>query len=87
MPTLASMPASTSCVSARSRCRGGAVPGSVVLQTSWSSVGTENVTDTSARRAASASTSRSRTISGPRVMSPKGVAARPRVSMHARVRR
>ena len=35
--------------SARRRCRGGAVPGSVVRQTSSSSVGTENVTETSAR--------------------------------------
>ena len=40
MPTLALIPASTSVVSARRRCRGGAVPGSVVRQTSWSSVGT-----------------------------------------------
>ena len=68
MPTPALMPASTSVVSARSRCRGGAVPGSVFCQTSWSSVGTEKVTWTSARRAASLSTSTSRTISGPRVM-------------------
>ena len=44
MPTPALMPASTSVASARSRWRGGAVPGSVVCQTSWSSVGTENVT-------------------------------------------
>ena len=68
MPTPALMPASTSGASARSRWRGGAVPGSVFCQTSWSSVGTEKVTRTSARRAASASTSTSRTISGPRVM-------------------
>ena len=39
MPTPALMPASTSVASARSRWRGGAVPGSVVRQTSWSSVG------------------------------------------------
>ena len=44
MPTLALIPASTSAESARSRCRGGAVPGSVVRHTSGSSVGTENVT-------------------------------------------
>ena len=44
IPTEARTPASTSVVSARSRCRGGAVPGSVVRQTSSSSVGTENVT-------------------------------------------
>ena len=39
-----------------------------------SSVGMLNVTDTSTRRAASDSTSRSRTIIGPRVMRPNGVA-------------
>ena len=76
IPTLALIPASTSFVSARSRCRGGAVPGSVVRQTSSSRVGTEKVTETSVRRAASWSTSRSRTISGPRVMTENGVAAR-----------
>ena len=64
---------STSVVSARSRWRGGAVPGSVVRQTSSSSVGTENVTETSARREASASSSTSRTISGPRVMIENGL--------------
>ena len=53
MPTDAFTPASTSCRSARSRCRGGAVDGSVVRQTSSSSVGMENVTETSARRDAS----------------------------------
>ena len=53
MPTLALMPASTSVDSARSRWRGGAVPGSVVRQTSGSSVGTENITETSVRRDAS----------------------------------
>ena len=75
MPTEARTPASTSTFSARSRCRGGAVPGSVGRQTSSSSVGTENVTETSARRAASTSTSTSRTISGPRVMIENGFAA------------
>ena len=49
MPTPALIPASTSVVSARSRWRGGAVPGSVVRQTSGSSVGTENMTETSVR--------------------------------------
>ncbi len=73
MPTLARMPASTSRFSARSRWRGGDVPGSVVRQTSSSSVGTEKVTPTSARREASCRTSTSRTISGPRVISPNGV--------------
>ena len=73
IPTLVSIPASTSVVSARSRWCGGAVPGSVVRQTSRSSVGTENVTVTWARRAASARTSTSRTISGPRVMSENGL--------------
>ena len=87
MPTLARTPASTSVVSARRRCRGGAVPGSVVRQTSGSSVGTEKVTLTSARRAASWSTSTSRTISGPRVMIPNGLAARLSSSRHARVSR
>ena len=87
MPTPASIPASTSAERARSRWRGGAVPGSVVRQTSGSSVGTENMIETFVRLAASASTSRSRTISGPRVMIENGVAARPSTSMHARVSR
>ena len=87
MPTDARTPASTSTRRARSRWRGGAVPGSVVRQTSTSSVGTENVTETSARRAASDSTSTSRTISGPRVMIENGFATAPSTSMHARVRR
>ncbi|MDX6438609.1 MAG: hypothetical protein QOF45_1192 [Gaiellaceae bacterium] len=85
MPTLALIPASTSVVKARSRCRGGAVPGSVVRQTSGSSVGTENMTPTSERLAASWSTSTSRTISGPRVISRIGVPDRPRTSRQARV--
>ena len=87
MPTLARMPASTSVFSARSRWRGWAVPGSVRRQTSSSSVGTENVTETCARRAASASTSTSRTISGPRVMMLNGFEASRSASMHARVSR
>ena len=87
MPTLALIPASTSVESARSRCRGGAVPGSVVRHTTGSSVGTENITETSARRDASCRTSTSRTISGPRVMSPNGARARASTSMQARVRR
>ena len=49
MPTEARTPASTSVRNARRRWRGGAVPGSVVRQTSSSTVGTENVTETSAR--------------------------------------
>ncbi len=87
MPTLAFTPASTSSRSARSRWRGGAVPGSVVRQTSSSSVGTENVTDTSARADASCSTSTSRTTSGPRVMSANGFAARASTSRQPRVSR
>ncbi len=87
MPTEARTPASTSARSARSRWRGGAVPGSVVRQTSSSSVGTENVTETSARRAASASTSTSRTISGPRVMIENGLRTSRSTSMQARVSR
>ena len=74
--------------SARSRCRGGAVPGSVRRQTSSSSVGTENVTETSARCAASTSTSTSRTISGPRVIIVERVRApRASTSRQARVSR
>ena len=77
MPTLALTPASTRVFRARSLWRGWAVPGSVFRQTSSSRVGTENVTDTSTRLAASASTSTSRTISGPRVMMLNGVPAHP----------
>ena len=87
MPTLARTPASTSVFRARSRWRGCAVPGSVLRQTSSSRVGTEKVTETLARRAASASTSASRTISGPRVMMLNGFAAWPSASMQPRVRR
>ena len=85
MPTEARTPASTSVRSARRRWRGGAVPGSVVRQTSSSTVGTENVTETSARAAASASSSASRTISGPRVMMWNGFDASRSASMQARV--
>ena len=46
-----------------------------------SSVGDENVTETCARAAASASTSASRTMSGPRVMRPNGVAPRQRLTL------
>ncbi len=49
--------------------------GSVVFQTRSSSVGTETCTPTRTRRAASCSTSRSRTTSGPRVMIENGVSA------------
>ena len=85
MPTLAWIPASTSCFSARSLCCGGAVPGSVRSQISRSSVGTEKVTPTLARFAASTSTSMSRTIIGPRVMILIGFAAWASASRHARV--
>jgi hypothetical protein len=47
----------------------------------------ENVTDTDARRAASTSTSRSRTIIGPRVMIENGFAAAASSSTQARVSR
>jgi hypothetical protein len=87
IPTPAFTPASTSVFSARSRCRGGAVPGSVFRQTSWSSVGTEKLTETSARDAASTSTSTSRTTIGPRVIRLNGLAAAASASRHARVNR
>ena len=64
-----------------------AVPGSVVRHTASSRVGTEKVTETSARRDASASKSASRTISGPRVMIENGFEASRSTSRHARVRR
>ena len=63
------------------------MPGSVRRQISWSSVGIEKVTPTSARRAVSTSTSTSRTIIGPRVMIENGLAASPSTPMHARVSR
>ena len=87
MPTEARIPASTRSESARSRWSGGAVDGSVRRHTSWSSVGTENITETFVRVAARTSTSRSRTISGPRVMIANGVAASASASRHARVSR
>ena len=87
MPTPVLIPASTSFATARRRWRGWAVDGSVLRHTSSSSVGIENVTETLARRAASTSTSTSRTIIGPRVMMLNGVRASPRASMHARVSR
>jgi hypothetical protein len=87
MPTPTSMPASTSRVSARRRCCGGAVPGSVRRQMSTSIVGIEKVTCTFARFAARTSRSTSRTIIGPRVMIANGFAASPRTSRHARVSR
>jgi hypothetical protein len=58
-----------------------------VRHTSGSRVGTENITDTSAFLDASASTSTSRTIIGPRVISEKGFEAAAKTSMQARVRR
>ncbi len=87
IPTLAFTPPSTSSFSARSRWRGGAVPGSVVRQTSSSSVGTENMIETSALELAAWRTSRSRTTIGPRVISEKGLAADASTSRHERVRR
>ena len=51
IPTEVRIPAATSRSSARRRWCGGAVPGSVLRHTSRSSVGTETVADTSARRA------------------------------------
>ena len=87
MPTPALTPASTSFCTALSRWRGWAVDGSVLRQTSSSSVGIENVTETSARRAASTRTSMSRTIIGPRVMMPNGLRASASASRQARVRR
>jgi hypothetical protein len=81
------MPAATSSLIARSRWRGCAVDGSVRLHTSSSTVGIENVTPTLARRAARSSTSRSRTIIGPRVMIENGFAASASTSRHARVSR
>ncbi len=72
MPTPTLIPASTSSLSARRRWRGCAVLGSVFRQTSSSSVGIENVIATLARFAASARTSTSRTIIGPRVISWNG---------------
>ncbi len=72
MPTPALIPASVSALTALSRWRGCAVEGSVFRQTSSSSVGIENVTETLARLAASARTSMSRTIIGPRVMIENG---------------
>ena len=87
IPTLASMPASINVRIARSRWPGGAVPGSVNRQIVGSSVGIENVTPTSARLLAYARTSMSRTISGPRVISPIGVRASPSASIAPRVSR
>ena len=82
MPTPASIPASTSMRSARNRWRGGAVPGSVRRQISESSVGTDRLTCTWARCAAACSTSMSRTIIGPRVMTPNGERAAPITARH-----
>ena len=87
IPTDAFTPASTSVFSARSRWRGCAVDGSVFRHTSSSSVGMENVTETFARLAASARTSTSRTISGPRVMMLNELCASASASRQPRVRR
>ena len=61
--------------------------GSVFRHTSSSSVGTENVTETDARCDASTSTSRSRTIIGPRVMIENGLDASRKASRQPRVTR
>ena len=87
IPTLASMPASTSARTARRRWRGGAVPGSVRRQISGSIVGMLNVTPTFARSEAADRTSTSRTISGPRVIRLNGVRASPSATIAPRVRR
>src|ERR671934_93864 len=62
-----------------------AVEGSVLRQTSSSRVGIEKVTETFARRDASARTSTSRTIIGPRVMMLNGFDASRSASRQARV--
>ena len=67
--------------------RGGAVPGSVRRHTCSSSVGTEKLTLTCARPAASASTSTSRTISGPRVTMWNGFETAASASRQPRVSR
>jgi hypothetical protein len=87
MPTPTLIPASTSSLTARSRCLGCAVLGSVFRQTSSSIVGIENVIETSARRAASESTSTSRTIIGPRVIRLKGFENSAKAPMQPRVSR
>ena len=87
MPTLAFTPAATSFEIASSRRRGCAVPGSVRRQTSSSSVGMLKVTLKAARRESSTRTSMSRTIIGPRVISPTGFAWSAKASRQARVSR
>ena len=87
MPIPASMPAARSVARAFSLWRGGGVFGSVRRQIFSSSVGTEKVTETFARAAASGRTSTSRTIIGPLVMIENGFAASASACRQARVRR
>ncbi len=87
MPTPTSMPAAASFSIALSRCRGCAVPGSVLRHTSSSSVGMLNVMWTSARRASRVNTSMSRTIIGPRVIIEVGFEKSPSTSRHCLVSR
>lgn len=82
-----SIPASVRIRTVSRRLRGGAVPGSVARQIRSSRVGTEKLTCTFALRAAATSTSTSRRIIGPRVISENGVRAAPNSRMQARVRR
>ncbi len=67
------MPASTNVRSASIRARGLGVPGSVVRQTSSSSVPIENAADTGACSAARSSRSRSRVINVPFVRIENGL--------------
>ena len=85
--TPTSMPASASRRTMSSLRAGGAVPGSVVRQTRSSSVGTETLTVTSRAVPPPASTSTSRTTSGPRVMIENGVRAAASSTRQARVSR
>ena len=85
--TPALMPASTSSRTARSRCSGGAVPGSSSSHACSSTVGTLMYTVQVVTREISRSKSRSRTTIGPFVTSPIGLRAprsassAPRVSL------
>ena len=80
-------PASRSRASASSRRRGWGVPGSLNLHTSSSTVPTENAVCTRVRRAASASTSRSRRMSVDFVRIENGLRASPSTSTIPRVSR
>src|SRR5207244_705518 len=80
------MPASLSLATASTRFFGCGVPGSLAFQTSSSSVPMEKLARTSARCAASVSTSRSRRISVDLVRIENGLACSARVSTMPRVR-